>query len=109
MIEANKRDNPNLHNLRSQMKDMSQDFEDMKNARIASKQRLEQRFQNVYTEIQENREATTEAMAKVHKTLNEFQEEFQNKLISLGNDLHSQIDEEATIFRKQWAINHERM
>jgi hypothetical protein len=27
---------------------MSQDFEDMKNARIASKQRLEQRFINIY-------------------------------------------------------------
>ena len=41
MIEAKKRENPNLHDLRNQMKDMSQDFEDMKNARIASKQRLE--------------------------------------------------------------------
>lgn len=49
MIEAKKKENENLNTLRGQMKDMSQDFEDMKNARIASKQRLEQRFQNVYT------------------------------------------------------------
>lgn len=49
MIEAKKRDNQNLNALKGQMKDMSQDFEDMKNARIASKQRLEQRFTNVYT------------------------------------------------------------
>lgn len=40
-----------MHNLRAQMKDMSQDFEDMKNARIASKQLLDQRFTNVYTYV----------------------------------------------------------
>jgi hypothetical protein len=49
MIEAKKRENPNMHNLRSQMKDMSKDFEDMRDARIASKQHLDQRFTNVYT------------------------------------------------------------
>ena len=48
MIENKKKENQNLNNLKGQMKDMSQDFEDMKNARIASKQRLEQRFINVY-------------------------------------------------------------
>lgn len=48
MIEANKKENANLQNLRGQMKDMSDDFNDMKNARIASKQRLEQRFINIY-------------------------------------------------------------
>ena len=30
------------------MKDMSQDFEDMKNARIESKRKLEQRFERTY-------------------------------------------------------------
>lgn len=49
MIEAKKKDNPNLASLRNQMKDMSQDFEDMKNARIESKRQLEQRFVNTYT------------------------------------------------------------
>lgn len=49
MIEAKKRDNENLAKLKNQMKDMSQDFEDMKNARILSKQQLEQRFVNCYT------------------------------------------------------------
>lgn len=41
MIEANKKENENLNKLRGQMKDMSQDFEDMKNARIASKNALD--------------------------------------------------------------------
>ncbi len=49
MIEKQARQNPNLDNLKSQMKDMSQDFEDMKNARIESKRQLEQRFTNTYT------------------------------------------------------------
>ncbi len=37
MIERQKKDNQNLSSLKNQMKDMSQDFEDMKNARIESK------------------------------------------------------------------------
>ena len=38
-----------LFTFNLQKKNLAQDFEDMKNARIASKQRLEQRFTNVYT------------------------------------------------------------
>jgi hypothetical protein len=49
MIEPTRRENPNLTQLKSQMKDMSQDFEDMKNARIESKKKLEQRFTDTYT------------------------------------------------------------
>ena len=49
MIEPKKRTNENLERLKGQMKDMSQDFEDMKNARIESKRQLEQRFTNAYT------------------------------------------------------------
>lgn len=48
MIEQKRRDNENLNQLKNQMKDMSQDFEDMKNARIESKKKLEQRFANTY-------------------------------------------------------------
>ena len=49
MIEKTVRKNENLDNLKNQMKDMSHDFEDMKNARIESKRQLEQRFTNTYT------------------------------------------------------------
>jgi hypothetical protein len=48
MIEQKRRENDNLQLLKNQMKDMSQDFEDMKNARIESKRKLEQRFANTY-------------------------------------------------------------
>ena len=49
MIEEKRRENENLQQLKNQMKDMSQDFEDMKNARIESKRKLEQRFANTYS------------------------------------------------------------
>ena len=35
--------------MKNLMKDMSEDFEDMKNARIESKRQLEQRFIKTYT------------------------------------------------------------
>ena len=41
MIETKRRENENLGKLKNQMKDMSNDFEDMKNARIESKRQLE--------------------------------------------------------------------
>lgn len=72
MIEHKKRENENMGKLKSQMKDMSSDFEDMKNARIESKRLLELRFTNVYTEISENKEQTIQAMNNVHATLNAF-------------------------------------
>ena len=49
MIVREKKENENMGKLKSQMKDMSSDFEDMKNARIESKRLLELRFTNVYT------------------------------------------------------------
>ena len=49
MIEQKRRENENLQQLKNQMKDMSQDFEDMKNARIESKRKLEQRFANTFS------------------------------------------------------------
>lgn len=48
MIEQKKRENENLGKLKGQMKDMSQDFEDMKNARIEAKKKLEKRFEDAY-------------------------------------------------------------
>lgn len=109
MIEAKKRENDNLAKLKTQMKDMSNDFEDMKNARIESKRLLEQRFTNTYTEIQENKEQTIEAMNNVHNTLNAFQQEFQDRLKDLGDDMSKQIMDEGQIFRDTWKHNHERM
>ena len=49
MIEQKRRENENLSSLKNQMKDMSQDFEDMKNARVESKRKLEQRFESTYS------------------------------------------------------------
>lgn len=61
------------------------------------------------SEIQQNREETTEKMAELNRQLNAFQDEFQKKLFDLGSELHRQIKEEGDIFRKQWAENHGRM
>lgn len=41
MIEHKRRENENLNQLKNQMKDMSQDFMDMKEAREESKRKLE--------------------------------------------------------------------
>jgi len=48
MIERKKRENENLNQLKNQMKDMSQDFDDMRIAREESKRKLEQRFEDAY-------------------------------------------------------------
>ena len=82
MIEQKKRDNPNLEKLKGQMKDMSQDFEDMKHAREEAKRRLEKRFDDAYAyftrinllarEIEKNKQFTIQQMQMVHETLDAF-------------------------------------
>lgn len=62
MIETKIKEHKNLGELKNQMKDMSQDFEDMKNARIESKRQLELRFERAYADIDENREFTIDSM-----------------------------------------------
>eukprot|EP00347_Sterkiella_histriomuscorum_P003683 403363344 len=91
------------------MKDMSQDFVDMKEAREESKRKLEQRFSNAYNEIEENKRFTISQMEMVHETLNEFQASFLNELDELGQNLKNQINEEGQFVRAQWAQNHQRM
>lgn len=48
-------------------------------------------------------------MAKVRETLAAFQEEFQERIKILGDDLHSQMDDEQKVFRETWDHNHKRM
>jgi len=50
-----------------------------------------------------------ETMNKVHETLNNFQQEFQDKLHALSDNLHKQIEDEGNEFREVWKINHQRM
>ncbi len=48
------------------MKDMSEDFQDMKKAREESKRKLEKRFEDAYEEIEENKQFTISQMKMVH-------------------------------------------
>jgi len=72
MIERTKRENPNLTNLKGEMKDMSAGFEVLKNTRIENKQKLEKRFDDTYEEIRVNREETITAMAEIQEIVKKF-------------------------------------
>ena len=76
MIEKTKRENENLTKLKSQMKDMSAAFEVLKNTRIENKRQMEQKFDDTYEEIRENKEQTIASMNHVHDVVNQFQIEF---------------------------------
>ena len=66
--------------LKSQMKDMSAAFEVLKNTRIENKRQMEQKFEDTYAEIKENKEHTIECMNNVHEVVNQFQKRFQEEL-----------------------------
>ena len=72
MIEKTHRENENLTKLKSQMKDMSAAFEILKNTRIENKRQMEQKFDDTYTEIAENRQDTISSMNHVHDVVNQF-------------------------------------
>ena len=46
--ETRRKENPKLGSLQGQMKDMSNDFEDMIRAKEEAKKQLEAKFQDVY-------------------------------------------------------------
>ena len=106
MIEKTKRENENLTKLKSQMKDMSAAFEVLKNTRIENKRQMEQKFDDTYEEIRENKEQTIASMNHVHDVVNQFQMKFQQELQDLSNDLKNQMNEEHDIFTAQWNENH---
>ena len=91
------------------MKDMSAAFEVLKNTRIENKRQMEQKFDDTFEEIRENKEFTIACMNDVHDIVNEFQRKFQQELQDLGDDLKRQINEEGEIFRNKWTGYHERM
>ena len=72
MIAKTHRENENLTNLKSQMKDMSAAFEILKNTRIENKRQMEKKFDDTYTEIAENRQDTISSMNHVHDVVNQF-------------------------------------
>ena len=73
MIEKSRKENENLTQLKSQMKDMSAAFEVLKNTRIENKRKMDQKFDDTYTEIAENKEHTIASMNHVHDVVNQFQ------------------------------------
>ena len=72
-MSKTQRENENLVKLQSQMKDMSAAFEVLKNTRIENKRQMEQKFEDTFNEIQENKEHTIACMNNVHDVVNKFQ------------------------------------
>ena len=77
--------------LKSQMKDMSQNYQDMIKARAEAKKQLEARFQTVYDQIEENKQFTINEGNRVMAKLNAFQETFENRLISTKETIKNEI------------------
>lgn len=80
--------------LRSQMKDMSQNYQDMIKAREQAKKQLEARFQTVYEQIEENKKFTINECNRIIEQLNAFQETFENKLQTTKEEIKQEIKEE---------------
>ena len=87
MIERTKRENENLLNLKNEMKDMSAGFEVLKNNRIERKREIDQRFEDTYEEIRENKQQTIQAMKEVDEIVTAFKQRFQEELQALGDNL----------------------
>ena len=80
-----------LGTLRSQMKDMSQDYQDMIKAREEAKRQLESRFTDVYSQIEENKQFTVAEGNHVMETLKSFQDSFENKLEIMSKSIDSEL------------------
>lgn len=87
-------DREKLGLLRSQMDEMSGDFNEMSRAREEAKKQLEERFQDVYGRISSTREYVTNEGKRVNEVLKNFQAKFETDLKDLKNFTIKCFDDE---------------
>ena len=90
-----------LSSLKSQMKDMSQDYQDMIKAREQAKKQMEGRFNDVYSGIEQNKQFTLAEGARVMETLTAFQNKFENKLETAKDTIEKEILAEKKVLTEQ--------
>jgi hypothetical protein len=72
MYEALKKDNVKMGGLSSQMVDLSNDYDEMMRARDEAKRKLEEKFNDVYTKIKDNKDYTIREGKRVNEGLKQF-------------------------------------
>ena len=81
-----------LMTLRSQMKDMSQNYQDMIKTKEQAKKQLETRFQTVYEQIHENKRFTINEYNRIIGKLSVFQEIFEKDDVSIEPNAELSLD-----------------
>jgi hypothetical protein len=110
MYEAvKKKENEKLTSLKSQMVDMSNDYEDMIRAREEAKKQLEAKFEDVYRKVQANHDFTVAEGKRVNDTLKAFQLKFDSQLKATEDRLRDEMEKEKKYMREQLATINERL
>lgn len=99
--------NPSV-GLKQQMAEMSLGFEDIVKAREETKKKLQESFNGVYDKIQEDKEYGQEQAEYIHRTLNDFQEEFNDNLEQLYGNLNESIDSSQLITCQEMDLCNQR-
>ena len=97
-----------VENIKKQMAEMSVDFEEIVKAREEAKQRLQEKFDEVYDKIAKNKLHVEDQSRQIHETLAQFQEEFDRNLQNLYENLNETIRDEATIMKQEMDLANQR-
>lgn len=110
MYEAvKKKDNEKLVGLKSQMGEMSKDYEEMIRAREEARRQLEEKFEIVHKRLQENREFTIAEGKRVNDTLKAFQIKFEAQLKETEEEILLEIEARKTKANEELAKINERL
>lgn len=94
--------------LKEQMAEMSLGFEDIVKTREEAKKRLQERFDEVYDKIALNKKHVEDQSEKIHTTLANFQDEFNQNLSNLYDNLNETIESESKFMQQEMDLANQR-
>ena len=109
MFKESQENNLKLVGLDNQMVELDQDFENMLKAREIARKKLEQKFQDVYNRIKDNKDFMIASGQDINKKLKAYQEEFNTNLESTRDQLNTQLETEKNIIEEILVSTDTRM
>ena len=102
-------DNVKLKDMKEQLTEMENDYEVMLRAREESKKQMEAKFQDIFRQIQANKDFTNSEVKRVNDTLKAFESKFGNELGKLRAEFEGKIASLREYDREQLRLATERM
>ncbi|CAI2378554.1 unnamed protein product [Moneuplotes crassus] len=109
MFRENQNNNLKLVGLDNQMVEMDKDFENMLKAREIARKKLEEKFKDVNSRINSNKDFMIDSGKEFNKKLQKYQNEFNTDLENKRTDLNNYLTDQQNIIHEVLTRTDQRM